>query len=169
MGIPTHSAVLACLFTIAWAAPARAAVDVTFVHPEHYSDAALRSGRAEASAALLDDIRRHLERLGARYLEPAQVLKVDVLDIDLAGRFEPWRPLSSDVRVMRAVDWPRIDVRYTLEEGGRILVHAQESIADLNYQMRPAARLSSDPLRYEKAMLDDWFRTRFAKYGPRPG
>jgi hypothetical protein len=44
---------------------------------------------------------------------------------------------------------------------------AQETVIDQYYLARPT-RASSDPLRYEKAMLDDWFRARFVDYRAPP-
>jgi Protein of unknown function (DUF3016) len=155
---------------LAIAAPpqaAIAAVEVSFVNPKRYSDATLGGGYGDkAREPVLRNIREHLERLGARYLKPDQTLKIDVLDIDLAGRFEWWRPYAYNVRILRGVTWPRIAVRYTLQEDDRTLLSAEESVSDLNYQMRTAASLSSDPLKYEKAMLDDWFRARFVRFKP---
>ncbi len=143
---------------------AQAAVEVAFVHPERYSDAGLDRGYGPATRdPVLKGIREHLERLGARYLKPNQTLKIDVLDIDLAGRFEWWRPYAYNVRIMRGVTWPRVAMRYTLEENGTTVLSAEEAVMDLNYQMRLGTSLSSDPLRYEKEMLGDWFRNRFGK------
>jgi hypothetical protein len=147
---------------IALSAPAAAAVNVSFVEPERYSDAGFRRSHDPAERErVFGDIRQHLERLGERYLKPSQTLKIEVLDIDLAGRFEPWRPFAYDVRFKRSITWPRMTLRYALEEGGRVAASAEESIADLDYLAHADLRTSSDPLRYEKAMLDDWFRARF--------
>jgi hypothetical protein len=147
---------------IAASAPAEAAVSVSFTEPDRYADAGLtRSRDPAARERVFRNIRQHLERLGERYLKPSQMLKVEVLDIDLAGRFEPWRPFAHDVRFMRSITWPRMTVRYALEEDGRVTASAKESIADLDYLMHADLRTSRDPLRYEKAMLDDWFRARF--------
>jgi hypothetical protein len=152
------------------ASAASAAVEVSFVQPERYSDATLDQGYgAKAREPVLRVIREHLERLGARHLKPNQTLRIDVLDIDLAGRFEWWRPYAYNVRILRGVTWPRIAVRYTWEEEDRVLLVAEESISDLNYQTRVAVNLSGDPLKYEKVMLDDWFRSRFVKLKPPPG
>jgi hypothetical protein len=35
----------------------------------------------------------------------------------------------------------------------------EATIVDINYLANPGARFAQDPLRYEKAMLSDWFRT----------
>lgn len=152
------------LAVMASAATARAGVAVTYVHPEAFSDANLRGGYGEkARAPALDGIRQHLERLGQRFLKPDQNLTIEVLDLDLAGRLEPWHASVYDVRYMREITRPRMSLRYTLVQNGITLVQGEETISDMSYLMDAGARLSSDSLRYEKTMLDDWFRKRFGR------
>lgn len=155
----------ALLLTAALAAtPAAAAVDVSFSQPETFTDAHL--GRSYGTAPVertIQGIERHLHRLGERWLRPGQSLRVEITDIDLAGRFEPWRALSPDLRAMRDVTWPRINLRYALEENGTVVATDEEEVVDLDYLLQPEAQRSRDPLRYEKAMLDDWFVARFGK------
>lgn len=157
------------VFSLAAAAvPAHAAVDVTFTEPVRYSDARLHGNhRAGADEVVLKQLRAHLETLGGRYLRAGQVLKVEVLDIDLAGRYEPWRARAYDVRILRDITWPRIKLRYALESDGAVVAHGEETVADLGYLSHPEVRLSADRLGYEKRMLDDWFRTRFAAQAAR--
>ena len=146
------------------AATARAGVAVTYVQPEGFSDANLRGGYGDkARAPALDGIRQHIERLGQRFLKADQSLTIEVLDLDLAGRLEPWRALAYDVRYMRDITWPRLTLRYTLTQGGVALAQGEETIRDMSYLTDVGARRSSDSLRYEKAMLDDWFRRRFVR------
>jgi hypothetical protein len=142
-------------------AAAQAAVEVAFISPETYVDAGSHPGERLARRNL-GELARHLERLGAARLPDGRSLRIEVLDIDLAGRFEPWRPTAYGVRILREATWPRITLRYVLEEDGRELARGEERLSDLDYLGRPAGRLRSDPLRYEKAMLDNWFRARFA-------
>ena len=111
-------------------------------------------------------IQQHLERLGERYLKPGQDLTIEVIDIDLAGRFELWRINARDLRIMREVTWPGIEVRYTLEQNGVVVESGEEAVTDLNYLMRAGIAYSSGSLRYEKAMLEEWFRTRFVERQP---
>ena len=145
------------------APPALAAVDVSFTRPERFTDAALdRSFGDEARQRTLEGIERHFRAMAERWLPPGRDLRVEIIDIDLAGRYEPLRAPSQDVRAMLDVTWPRITLRYALEENGRPVATAQEEVTDLDYLVRPQAQRSRDPLRYEKAMLDDWFRSRFA-------
>lgn len=164
----TLRCVCLCLAVAGWSVPAAAQVTVGFDHPEAYTDAALYRdhGGAKAREPAMQGIRQHLEQLGQRYLRPGQKLTIEILDIDLAGRFEPWRPLATDVRFMRDVTWPRIKLRYTLQDGGIVRATGTETLVDQTYQGRAGPYLTSDPLRYEKAMLEDWFRARFVDGRP---
>ena len=96
-------------------------------------------------------------------LELARPLAIDVMNVDLAGKFEPWRALAYDVRIMRDVYPPRIMLRYKLTEEQRTLIEGEELVADINYLANPRARPAGDPLRYEKARLSDWFKVRIVE------
>jgi hypothetical protein len=144
---------------------AGAATKVTFERPESYTDAALRgSYGVNADEFALREIGSYMKRLGDRYVAPGHILTIKVLDVDLAGEFEPLRTANT-LRVLRDGTWPRIKVRYTLAGNGRMLKQGEETIASLDYLMTAAGRLSTDPLRFEKAMLADWFRERFGAPG----
>ncbi|MGH9578906.1 MAG: DUF3016 domain-containing protein, partial [Terriglobales bacterium] len=139
------------------------AVNVTFFHPEGYSDAGVYSRYLDAA---LREVQLHLQKLGERSLPQGQELRIEVLDISLAGRFEPSRPHFNDVRVLRSVTWPSMKLRYTLEADGKVLLSAKEHIADMNYLSRINCYSSAERFRYEKQMLDDWFAARIV--GSRP-
>lgn len=138
-------------------------VTVSLIHPETYTDAAWSGGYgARAEQPTLDEISRCLETLGARYLGPGQTLTIEVLNVDLAGQYEPWRRTAYDVRIIRDIYPPRITVRYRLTESGRTVIEGADTVIDINYLSNPAARPLGDPLRYEKAMLETWFKATFA-------
>jgi len=160
---------LLALACAGWSAAAGAAVNVAFVAPERYADATAYDSRLpQAREPVLKDLRRHLERLGERQLAPAQTLTLEVLDVDLAGRFEAWRPQARDVRFLREATWPRIVLRWRLDEAGREVAAGEETVTDLNYLGRPTRYGSHDRLRYEKAMLDGWFQRRIVERRPAP-
>jgi hypothetical protein len=146
------------------AAPAD--LTVTFLRPETYADAAYSRAYAgeKDRAEVMRDIERHLHALADRSLPPREALRIEVLDIDLAGGFEPWRgPAATDLRVLRGVTWPRIRLRYTLIRGGEVVASAEELVSDMNYLLSANRYARSDRLRYEKAMLDDWFARRIVR------
>ena len=152
--------ILLCGFGIVSSA-ASAAVIVSFPESRHYSDA----GDYGESDRTVDDLKRHLERLAERYLSPSRTLRIEVLDIDLAGRtrYFPHRGIA-DIRVLNGrADWPSIKLRYTVESDGRISDAREETVADMAYLVRPAPGGSSESLYYEKRMLDDWFRQRIGE------
>lgn len=153
------SLILAAGLVALSAGVAAAGVRVSFINPDQYHDQDFRA--AGPREATLNEFRRTFARLGQQYLSPQQTLIIEVLEIDLAGRQEPFRIMGQDIRVMRDVTPPRIRLRYTLRERGRTLVSAVETISDTNYLANPAGR-SGGQLVYEKEMLADWFKRKFS-------
>jgi hypothetical protein len=142
-------------------APAFAEVQVTFTNPDSYRDAMSHgSYGARERASVLRRLEAHMHKLGERYLAEGETLKIEVLDLDLAGREEWWHG-PQDLRVMRDITSPVMKVRYTLQRNGETLSSGDERITDRHYLMNSSAGFDSDALRFEKAMLKDWFRARF--------
>jgi hypothetical protein len=150
---------LFALYGAAASVHAAGTVEVSFLEPARYSDA----GRDPAESRRNEDtLARHLEGLGQRYLAAGQVLKVDVLDVDLAGTVRPSRRGNGEIRIVRGgADAPHIRMRYSLTEGGQVVKTAEETVTDLSYLAHANTPPTGDPLRLEKRMLDDWFKTRF--------
>jgi len=137
------------------------ATTVHFVDMQHFTDA---GDREYDSAHNLATLQRHLVKLGEACLGTDENLELRVLDVDLAGREEWWHGPSYDLRVMRDITWPRIEVEYVWSDtAGMLLGQGRERITDMNYLSRSTyVRFrSSDRLPYEKAMLRDWFERRF--------
>lgn len=139
-----------------------AAVTVSFVEPDKFVD--IPFGIAEREDTL-KKLREHFEKLGNQ-LPAGQDFKVDVLDVDLAGRTDPTRmPLSGDLRVLRgSSDWPMIRIRYAVESGGKAIKSGEVKLTELNYLQKYNRYNASESLRYEKAMIDEWF---YAEIQPR--
>lgn len=155
---------VATLLALLLPGAALAGVTVRFIAPERFGDQDFRSPYKREP--LMKELERYLQRMGERYLRPGQTLSIAILDVDLAGRYEPFNTRFSDIRVMRDMTPPRVKLRYRLEMAGRTLASAEETVADLDYLMNVQARNSSEWLPYEKAMLRDWFRRRFAENRP---
>ena len=146
---------------------AAATVSVTFVQPEKFTDAGYSRGRATQRELVesQQEMQQHLQRLADRKLAASDTLQIEVLDIDLAGDFETNRLTRfSDVRVVRDIAGPRITLRYTGKQGGRVVTGAEEQLSDMNFLWGHNRYSGGDRLRYEKPMLDKWFETRFAKH-----
>jgi len=158
---------IAFVLSLAAAGAAQAgSVDVSFANSDahRFADAGSTSWEERNN---LQALAKHLESLGPRYLPAQQALKIEVLDVDLAGDVRPSRRAGlGELRVTRGkADVPSITVRYTLESNGKVLRSAEETITDLDYARRGPGRRADDPLHAEKRMLDDWFRARFASGG----
>ena len=148
-----------CLALAATAAGAGTA-HVSFVNAQSFEDAGYARWEEQAN---LQALSTHLQGLVQRTLPAGQHLKVEVLDVDLAGTVRP-SVRGSSVRVLRGgADWPRIHLRYTLEADGKPVASGDERIADLNYARGLSSARDSQPLYYEKRMLDAWFKTRFGE------
>lgn len=134
--------------------------EVTFVDPAKYADAGPYGRLREANLALLE---AHVQQLAAKYLAQGQTLRLEFLDVDLAGNERPWRGVGTDVRVLRGrADWPRLTLRYSLHGVGLTGQDTTESISDLNYLGPTASQSASGPLAHEKRLLERWFQARFA-------
>lgn len=135
------------------AGAASAGVTVNYVQPERFSDLPFATWEREAA---LKDLSSHFAKLGAQ-LPPGQNLRVDVLDVDLAGREYPGG--ARDLRIIKSngVDWPRIDLRYAVEQDGQVLRSGEVKLRDMAFLNRISRHTDSDSLRHEKRMIDDWF------------
>jgi hypothetical protein len=135
---------------------ADAGVRVAFADPQHYADADSRS------PTVRQDLRTFLKRLGGQ-LPRGTDLSITVLDISLAG-FDMSTRGPDNYRLLTGATWPKIKLRYVLTKNGRAIASGEEWLADRFYRAHAGLASTSDPLRYEKNMLDDWFRSRFASY-----
>jgi hypothetical protein len=135
-------------------AAASAAVTVNFVKPENYPDMPFSPVDRDRT---LKDIGDYITSLGTNLPQGTDV-RIDVLDLDLAGRLEPSRRGDRDIRIMRGgADWPRMKLHYSIESGGKVVNSGDADLQDMDYQFSANRLSDSDPLRYEKKMIDDWF------------
>ncbi len=115
----------------------------------------------------MGEFEKFLKSLGDSYLPPASHLDIQVLDIDMAGAYEPWRaPFLNNTRFIRDVYRPRFELSYVLRDSaGHVVSEKKESVSDLNYlhKLNPAHYPNNDNLRYEKALPREWFETTFKR------
>ncbi|MTW09482.1 DUF3016 domain-containing protein [Pseudoduganella eburnea] len=155
----TRFCIAAALLLAAAAAASAGTVTVKYQEPEKFMDVpAWESDRAE----MLKEFTEHFQRLAQR-LPANQQLNITVTDIDLAGRVEPRRRhFVDDVRILRGgADWPTMSLNYTLEQDGKVIASGEEHLKNMMYLERFNHYASGDTLRYEKPMIDDWFKATF--------
>lgn len=141
-------------------------VEVSFVNAGNYWDSGTTSWDQDANLKILST---HLRKLGQRWLAADQVLKVEVLQVKLAGNVRPFHG-STAVRVITGgADWPKLYLRYSLLAGGRPVTSGEEWVSDIDYLHGLSSRGDSEPLYYEKRMLNTWFKARFVDALAAPG
>lgn len=151
--------VLAAAALVAPFGAAAGTVEVTFAHETTPFTDIGRSSVSQRDA--LAALKRHFESLGKR-LPATQTLSIEVTDVDLAGE-EKWTRNASDLRVLRGrADWPRIELRYTLSDGGRTVRQATDAMSDMAYLMASHGVGSEQPYAYERRMIDRWFSEKIA-------
>lgn len=139
------------------AGAASAGATVTFTAPDKFADVPFSSVERDR---VLGDLSDYIVKLAAK-LPPGQDLKVEVLDVDLAGEVKPTSRGREDLRILRGgADWPQIHLRYWLQQNGAVIKSGDERLADMNYLDRAGSIGNESSLRYEKRMLETWFRTK---------
>ena len=139
-------------------------VEVKYFEPEHFTD--VRDGYPEGTAkgrdAMLADLKSYLVKRAVKFVGPGQKLTITITDVDLAGDFEPWRgPQWDDIRVVKDIYPPAIELSFQLKDAdGNIVSSGKRTLRDLAFMMKLSID-NSDPLRHEKALLDDWLSTEF--------
>jgi hypothetical protein len=135
------------------AGTASADVTVNYVEQERFSDLPFTPWERES---VLKELTEHFAKLGAK-LPPGRNLRIDVRDVDLAGREYPGRG-ARDLRIVKnGAEWPRIDLHYTIESNGQVVRSGDAQLRDMSFMDRSNRSTGSDFLRYEKRMIDDWF------------
>ena len=165
-------AVFAALALPSFATDTAAAVDsrvsVSWSDPAKFAEVRDSHGRGlTRSDVWLDGLKKHLERRAARALPDGQQLEVRFTDIKLAGAFEPWHgPQFDDVRIIKDIYPPRIDLHFALKSAdGSVIAEGERTLRDLGFLSRGSGN-TSDVLRYEKRMLDDWINREFVREKP---
>ena len=180
MKTPTVAAlVLACLLA-AGAADARPAsvtdpqapralavegpVQVQWNDPAGFTELRHSRNRWEAQRGnWVNTLANHLRTRAARQLPDGQQLAVTITDIKRAGDYEPWHGLQmQDVRFMRDIYPPRVSLQFTLTDAqGQVIDQGERKLVDSSYLYGGTRLSDTDPLRYEKRMIDSWLRREF--------
>ena len=147
---------------------AQAEVNIEWKNPDDYRDIRpVNSTRASFRKHVFSEIEEYMRKL-AKGLPDGQTLALEVTDVDLAGQVWPGHfvgiDTSSDVRLIKRIDIPRMEFAYKLTDGdGKLVQEGLAKIKDMAFQDRTSRTFSQDSLRYEKSMLRDWFNDTFPK------
>lgn len=140
---------------------AAGSAQVSYVQPDRFTDVGFGSVERDHT---LQSLTQYFDTLGKR-LPDGQTLRVEVLDVDLAG--EIWPRSAHQVRVLRGrADWPHMSLRYTLLQGDRTLKAGEARLADMAYLFNQQRLSRYGDLPFEKRMLDRWFQQEIAPPAP---
>ena len=139
-----------------------ARVSVNYVNPEEFSEVKEFGQQDRFNGAnYLKPLKAYLIERATKMLPAGNRLEVSITDIKLAGGYEPWHGAQlMHVRFMKDVYPPRMDLSFKLiGSNGEVLREGSRKLRNLGYlqsgMMRPT---DTDPLRYDKALIDSWLR-----------
>jgi hypothetical protein len=140
---------------------ARATATVELVNPENFTDfKTSRIGGAADATYLAKELQREINRQAARIFPAGYRVLLRVSDVDLAGEFEPQqRAPYDDIRIMRAVYTPRMQLEYSVTDAnGNVIAAGERTLTDLGYEYRLRTPVSNETLQIETEMVGDFFR-----------
>ena len=158
---------LAALLATGFAVASTPPVSVGWTDPAAFAEVRENTCRSSSRPQeWLGELARYLQRRAGKVLGAGQHLDITITDIRRAGACEPWRgPQLDDVRVIKNLYSPRIDLRYALTDAnGNVVRKGESRLRDAAFLSRGSMR-RDDPLRYEKRMLNDWLRSKFPDAG----
>ena len=150
-------AIAAAALLASAAGAVQAGVTVTFTDPDTY---VAMPQAADERERILKDLDEHFARLGAK-LPAGTDLKVDVLELRMAGRVLPNFRGGDDVRLIKGgADWPSMRLHYALTRDGKVVAQGEERLSNMDYLARANRAGAEQTNIYEKQMIDDWFTAR---------
>ncbi|WJG08792.1 DUF3016 domain-containing protein [Aliiglaciecola sp. LCG003] len=160
----------ATLSLFASASYAKAEVEIIWENPTEYRDVKpTMQSRTKFREQTLEQLEEYLIEL-AEDLPDGYGLSYKVTNLDLAGEVWPasfagFGHSSNDVRVVKSIDIPRMDFSYVLKDAQGLVLQesAEVKLKDMSFMDRHNAFFKNENLRYEKNMLQDWFKTEFSK------
>jgi hypothetical protein len=143
------------------ALPAAGPVSVAWEDPATFAE--LRNGPNRYDAARgtwLTDLAVYLRKRAEARLPAGERLELTIVDVDRAGDFEPWHGVNhQDIRIVRDIYPPRMTIRFKrYDASGALIGEGERKLSDPAFLLGTTPINNTDPLRFEKRMIDDWLR-----------
>ena len=133
-------------------------VAVSWHDPSGFREVSCRFASGQSGDDWVRQLALYTRTQAERRLPEGARLEVDFIDIDRAGECEPARR-GEWIRMVRDVYPPRIQLDYRLTGAdGQARAEQNVRLTDLGYLFSATPFPDSDPLRYEKRLIDDWLR-----------
>ncbi|RZA21962.1 MAG: DUF3016 domain-containing protein [Lysobacteraceae bacterium] len=143
------------------ALPDAGPVSVSWADPATFTELRGSPDRYEtARGTWLTDLASYLRKAAEAKLPAGERLELTIVDVDRAGEYEPWRGMRvQDVRIIRDIYPPRMTLNYKrYDASGAVVGEGERKLSDPGFLLGNSPINESDPLRYEKRLIDSWLR-----------
>jgi Protein of unknown function (DUF3016) len=151
---------------VPWAVSAEAQatssrVEVSFNHPEQFADIRDRYlATEENKKEVLSTLQEYVVQRASSYLPKGESLRITFDNIKLAGVINI-AGVVGERRVILASTPPMFMFEWAVtDSSGKVIGSAKEKLEENNFKDLSSRADEGDPLRYERAVLDDWMRNR---------
>jgi len=157
---------LSCLAGIATAQtssgslPDTGSVHVGWQDPTQFTEVQLATNKRRAlEGDWVRQLALYIERQAERHLPAGQRMLVMIQDVDRAGER---RGVGEGVPVVRSVSAPSIRLRFVRTDAyGRVVSEGNPTLDDPSVLGGPTRSRGSDPLVFEKRLVDGWLDKEF--------
>lgn len=146
------------------ALPATGPVGVSWEDPAQFSEVRHSGNRYAASQGnWLNNLATYMRNEAEETLPAGHRLELTIVDIKRAGQYEPWFGANmQDVRIIRDMYPPRMTLRFReTDASGTVVAEGERKLSDSAFLMNSTRMSDTDPLRYEKRMVNDWLRSNW--------
>jgi len=143
------------------ALPASGPVSVAWADPAGFAELRHSPNRYEAARGnWLTELAEYLRKRAQPRLGPGERLDLTIVDVDRAGGYEPWIGVNyHDTRIVRDIYPPRMTVQFRhIGADGQVLAEGERKLSDPGFLTGITPIDTTDPLRFEKRMIDAWLR-----------
>jgi len=148
------------IFSSIAAANLTSIAEVTFDKPESFNDFKTQTAHNKLDKSrLMQELQQQINETAKRYLTNGEYLKINFLNIDMAGYIYP---SIDDIRTVRQdADKSLLVFNYTLlNKDGTVINEGKERLIKLNFSsMRhEAKRYKNSHFKYEMVMFSHWLK-----------
>ncbi len=146
------------------ALPAAGPVSVAWADPAGFTELRYSGNRwAATQGNWLGELAEYMRKRAEAVLPAGDTLSLTILDITRAGQYEPWHgPQMQNARIVRDIYPPRMTVQFRhVDAAGNLLAEGERKLTDPAFLTHATPLNDSDPLRFEKRMVDSWLRREF--------
>jgi len=141
--------------------PSAGPVSVAWSDPAGFTELRRSSNVYEATRGdWLPQLAEYLRKRAEPRLGSGERLELTILDVDRAGEYEPWIGVNYyDTRIVRDIYPPRMTVQFRhYDAAGMVVAEGERKLTDPGFLTNASPINNSDPLRFEKRMIDAWLR-----------